>query len=613
MSRFNHKAFLATAPEQPGVYRMVGADGQVLYVGKAKNLKRRLASYFRSQLPSPRIARMVAQIAAVEVTVVRSETEALILENHLIKTLQPKYNILFRDDKSYPYLRISSGAFPGLYYYRGPLKRGERYFGPYPNAAAVRENLQWIQRIFQLRTCEDTLFAHRTRPCLLHQIKRCTAPCVGAVTPSAYAEQVRAAVQFLSGKTDELIADLTQRMQAASDTWNFEEAARLRDRIRQLQLLRQTQAIDSRRDEQVDIFVAVAEADVAAVTWAAVRGGRHLGNRSVLVPYPAGSDEPMACADLLTTFLEHHYAQHPLPERILLDPAEPELIHWVRELVADRGGDSPAVAAARGEIERAWIALAHQNAQVAINAWRSDHERRGARAEALWAALMPRLPLTDVPRWIEAFDISHHAGEATMASCVVWADGQMQPKRYRRLAITGITPGDDYAAIAQAVERRYRRLVEAGEALPDLIIIDGGAGQVAAAAQALAALGAAADRLIGLAKGESRRAGEERLVFVNGQEEQLSPTSPALHLLQEIRDEAHRFALTGSRARRTSARRRTQLDEIAGIGPKRRRALLAAFGSLEGVRAAPFEALLRVPGIDRRVAQILYNALHGDE
>ncbi|GAB6049678.1 excinuclease ABC subunit UvrC [Hydrogenophilus islandicus] len=609
---FDAKRFLATAPEAPGVYRMFDAAGQVLYVGKAKNLKKRLASYFRADLPSPRIAQMVARIAAIEFSVVRSEAEALILENHLIKTLQPKYNILFRDDKSYPYLRISSGPFPGIYYYRGPLKAGERYFGPYPNAVSARESIQWIQKIFQLRTCEETVFAHRTRPCLLHQIRRCTAPCVGRVSAEEYSEQVRAAVQFLSGKSSELIAELTDAMQAASDAWAFERAAQLRDRIRQLQQLREAQAIDSRRDEQVDIFVAVIEQGVAAVAWGAVRGGHHLGDRTFFLE-TNGADEAAPPEDLLAAFIERHYTDQPLPERIIVSPADPEWLLWMREtLAAATGGQTVAVVAAKSEIERAWVAMALENARVALAARQADARRQGAAAERLWHELAGWVLLERPPEWIEAFDVSHHAGEAAMASCVVWRDGTMQPKHYRRFALRGITPGDDYAAIAQAVHRRYARLLADGASLPDLILIDGGIGQVRAAAEALADLGVGSDRLVGVAKGPERRAGEERLVRADGAERTLPATSAALHLIQQIRDEAHRFALTGSRARRAPARSRTRLEEIPGIGPKRRRALLAAFGSLEGVRSAPFDALLRVPGIDRKIATILYNALHGE-
>lgn len=611
---FDAKRFLATAPEAPGVYRMLGAEGQVLYVGKAKNLKKRLASYFRTQLPSPRIARMVAQIAAIEVTVVRSEAEALILENHLIKTLQPKYNILFRDDKTYPYLRISGGDFPGIYYYRGPLKNSDRYFGPYPNALAARESIQWIQKIFQLRTCEDTVFAHRTRPCLLHQIHRCTAPCLGAVSVADYQAQVRAAVQFLSGKSSELISELTEAMQAASDAWQFERAAQLRDQIRQLQELRTTQAIDSRREENVDIFVAVVTGTDAAVSWAAVRGGRHLGDRTLFLERTATtSDERAAAEDLLAACLERHYAEQPVPDRILIAPASPASLQWLREsLEAVAEVPRVVVAAPKSEIERAWVEIAEKNARLALAARQNDTLRQAARAKALHEALRDWLPLERPPEWIEAFDVSHLGGEATVASCVVWANGALQPKRYRRFAIRDVKPGDDTAAIGQAVRRRYTRLSQEGEPLPDLILIDGGLGQVRAAAEALADLGMGCERLLGVAKGPERRPGEERLVRPDGAERVLGATSAALHLIQEIRDEAHRFAVTGNRVRRAAARARTRLEEIPGIGPKRRRALLAAFGSLEGVRAAPLEALLRVPGIDRKIATILYNALHGE-
>ncbi len=595
---FDPKAFLATVPELPGVYQMFDAAGTVLYVGKAKNLKKRLSSYFRAQLPSARIARMVAHIAEVRLSVVRSEEEALILENHLIKTLAPKYNIVFRDDKTYPYVRLSAGPFPGIYYYRGPLKKGERYFGPYPNAIAARESIQIVQKAFRLRTCEDTVFAHRTRPCLLAQIGRCSAPCVGAVSEEAYAVQVRDAMDFLSGKTSQLIARLTDEMAAAAEALQFERAAELRDRIRALHQLRSSQAVDSRRDEDVDVFAVVAERGLVAVSWGCVRGGRHLGHRTVL---PKTAD--LSPEDALVAFLEQHYAAQELPDRILVHPVSVEIAAWFSDAVSDR----VPVLGARDETESAWIAMAQQNARVAIAAHLADAGQAQLRA----AALAEALALEAAPQGIEAFDISHLQGEATVAACVVWRDGAMQPRLYRRFNIHGITPGDDYAAMQQAVARRYARHAETGEALPDLILIDGGLGQVRAAAAALAELGLGAERLLGVAKGPERRAGEEVLVFADGRTLELPATDPALHLIQQIRDEAHRFAVTGNRAKRAAARASTHLEDLPGIGPKRRRALLAAFGSLAGVRAATVEDIARVPGFSVKLAERLYNQLHG--
>ena len=505
--KFDASAFLQTVPESPGVYRMIGADETVLYVGKAKNLRRRLASYFRARLPSPRIALMVRQIERVDISLVRSEAEALILENHLIKTLAPRYNILFRDDKSYPYIRLTGGDFPAIQTYRGALHKGERYFGPYPNGWAARESIQLVQKLFELRTCADSVFRNRSRPCLLHQIHRCTAPCVGKVSAEEYRQQVEMAARFLSGKSTEVIETLTVAMNAASERLDFEEAARLRDRLRALQSVLHQQAVDSRRDEDVDILVVLAHAGLVCVNLAMVRGG----------------------------------------------------------------------------------------------------ERARTQLQELAAAL----DLPEPPRRIECFDISHTMGEATVASCVVWEGEGMNPSQYRRYHIEGITPGDDYAAMRQVLTRRYERVAEGEAPRPDLVLIDGGKGQLEVAARVLDELGLELP-LVGVAKGEARKPGLETLVFADGRAPlQLPPSSPALHLIQTVRDEAHRFAITGHRARRAKARTGSRLEDIPGIGPKRRKALLAAFGGLDGVKEATVEDLCRVPGIDRQLAQTLYNALHG--
>ncbi|MCX7946036.1 MAG: excinuclease ABC subunit UvrC [Hydrogenophilus sp.] len=609
-SLFDARAFLQTVPERPGVYRMVAADGTALYVGKAKNLRRRLMSYFRRELPSPRIARMVEQVAKVEVTVVRSETEALILENHLIKSLQPKYNVLFRDDKSYPYLRVSGGDFPGIYYYRGPLRRGERYFGPYPNALAARESIRLVQQIFRLRTCEETVFANRSRACLLHQIGRCSAPCVGAVPQTVYEEQVKQAVRFLRGERSGLLAELTEAMEAASAEWDFERAASLRDQIRLLQGLRQNQAVDSRRDEDVDVFAGLVEGEIGVVTWAAVRGGRHLGDHSTVLPL---ADEDVKAEDLLVSFWERHYGEeNARPERVVVTPWNSTLREWFEEFwEATREGEPPRVGAARGEIERAWVEMALANARVALGAYRARRAQGTGRGEALGRTLGEWLGWSEPPRWIECFDVSHLGGEEVVASCVVWADGQMQPRRYRRFHVRA-AGGDDCAAIEEVVGRRYRTIAEEGGEMPDLVIVDGGVGQVRAAVAALTELGVVRETVVmGIAKGAERRPGLERLIRADGDERRLPPSDPALHLLQEIRDEAHRFAVRGSRARGVRARVRTELEEIAGVGPKRRRALLAVFGSMQEVAKASVAELTQVPGISRKVAEAIYAAFHG--
>ncbi|MDD2408480.1 MAG: excinuclease ABC subunit UvrC [Tepidiphilus sp.] len=595
---FDASAFLQTVPESPGVYRMIGADETVLYVGKAKNLRRRLASYFRTRLPSPRIALMVRQIERVDISLVRSEAEALILENHLIKTLSPRYNILFRDDKSYPYIRLTGGDFPAIQTYRGTLRRGERYFGPYPNGWAARESIQLVQKLFELRTCADSVFRNRSRPCLLHQIHRCTAPCVGKVSAEEYRQQVEMAARFLSGKSTEVIETLTASMNAASERLDFEEAARLRDRLRALQSVLHQQAVDSRRDEDVDILVVIAEGGLVCVNLAMVRGGRHLGDRP-LFPQQAEGAEP---ADVLHAFLEQHYQDRPWPDRILTNLASPELAEFV-EFLAER---SIAVSAGRGATDRAWLEMAEANARVAIEA----RARGGERARTQLQELAAALDLPEPPRRIECFDISHTMGEATVASCVVWEGEGMNPSQYRRYHIEGITPGDDYAAMRQVLTRRYERVAEGEAPRPDLVLIDGGKGQLEVAARVLDELGLELP-LVGVAKGEARKPGLETLVFADGRAPlQLPPSSPALHLIQIVRDEAHRFAITGHRARRAKARTGSRLEDIPGIGPKRRKALLAAFGGLDGVKEATVEDLCRVPGIDRRLAQTLYNALH---
>ncbi|THF60896.1 excinuclease ABC subunit UvrC [Pseudothauera rhizosphaerae] len=596
---FDARAFLKTVPEEPGVYRMIGAEERVLYVGKAKNLKRRVSSYFQKTLSSPRIAMMVAQVQRVDVTPTRSEAEALLLENNLIKSLAPRYNILFRDDKSYPYIELSGDEFPRLAYHRGAFAKGARYFGPFPNAWAVRESIHLLQKTFQLRTCENSVFQNRSRPCLLHQIKRCTAPCVGLIDADAYAADVRLAARFLDGRASEVIDDLSARMNAAAERLAFEEAAACRDQVRVLQAVLHRQFVDSRKDEDVDIVAAVEEQGIACVNIAMVRGGRHLGDR----PQFPGNAAGCSADDALAAFIEQHYAVHPMPARLLVETPSAAL----REILAELSDAPCALAAPRFAAEKAWLEMAHKNAGLAIQARARDTGRAEQRLEALREAL----DLPDPPRRIECFDISHTMGEATVASCVVCVDGQMKNAEYRRYNIAGITGGDDFAAMRQALERRYGK-VAAGEGLcPDLILIDGGRGQVSAARAILAEVGLESVAMVGVAKGEGRKPGLESLVFPDGREPlHLEPDAPALHLIQEIRDEAHRFAITGHRARRAKARIGSKLEDIPGVGPSRRRNLLATFGGLDGVRKATVEDLCRVEGISRKLAEQIYSALH---
>ncbi len=589
---FDSKTFLVTLTEAPGVYRMLDADGAVLYVGKAKNLKKRVTSYFQKTGHSPRIALMLQQVAGMETTATRSEAEALILENTLIKKLKPKYNILFRDDKSYAYIGLSGGEFPRLFYHRGALEKKSRYFGPFPSGLAVREGIQLIQKTFLLRTCEEAVFAHRSRPCLLHQIQRCKAPCVGRVSAEDYAADVRLAELFLMGRHGEVIEKLTGQMDAAAAALHFEQAALLRDQIRALQAVLHRQYVSSTRDVDVDIIAAVVERGDLCVNLAMVRGGLHLGDRA---HFPQMTGEASA-AEGLSAFLAQHYADHDVPPRLILDP-------WpLDDLPASLHGGP-----ARNEMERAWVEMAANNAGLALTARRQTQARAGGRLEALRVAL----DLPEPPRRIECFDISHTMGEGTVASCVVCVDGAMKKGDYRRFNIAGITPGDDYAAMRQALTRRYEKVSAGATAPPDLVLIDGGKGQHGVAREVFAELGLGHMASIGVAKGEARKPGLETL-FVHGRPEplELAMDNAGFHLIQEIRDEAHRFAIVGHRARRAKARGRSALEDVAGIGPTRRRTLLAHFGGLDGVKAATVDDLCRVSGISRALAEAIHRQLH---
>jgi len=597
---FDSKALIRSLPEEPGVYRMLDAEGRVLYIGKAKALKKRVASYFQKTNLSPRIRLMVGQVASVEVSATRSEAEALILENNLIKRLAPKFNILFRDDKSYPYIELSADACPRIAFHRGAFDKGARYFGPFPNAQAVRESIHLLQRVFLLRTCENPVFQNRSRPCLLHQIGRCSAPCVGLITEADYAADVRLAEMFLKGRHGEVIERLTEAMQAEADRLHFEKAAALRDQIRSLQKVLHRQYVESAREEDVDIVAAVAERGMLVINHAMVRGGRHLGDKA---HFPQNAQD-CAPEEALTAFLEQHYADHPAPPRVLVNldvDAECEAI------LGGMAGHAVALQRPRHEMERAWLAMAEKNARHAIEAQAMLKANAEGRLERLRDVLGAAEPL----RRIECFDISHTLGEATVASCVVCVDGAMKKGEYRRYNIAGITPGDDYAAMRQALERRYEK-VAAGEGVrPDLILIDGGKGQVGAARGILAELGLADLPAVGVAKGEERKPGLETLLLPGTDEPlNLPANDPALHLIQQVRDEAHRFAIAGHRARRAKVRNRSSLEDIPGVGPAKRKRLLAQFGGLQGVKSATVEDLCRVDGISRKLAEEIYNQLH---
>ena len=601
---FDAKAFLATLTELPGVYRMLDMGGSVLYVGKAKNLKKRVASYFRENLSSPRIAHMVTQIAAIETTATRTEAEALLLENNLIKSLAPRYNILFRDDKSYPYIVLSKGKFPRLGFYRGNPDRKADYFGPYPSSWAVRDSIHLLQKMFRLRTCEDTVFSNRSRPCLLYQIKRCSGPCVGFISADDYAADIQLAAMFLLGKQQEVTRRLTKSMEEASAKLAFEQAAIFRDQIQSLHQVQEKQFVSSSKGEDVDILVAIREAGQLCVNLAMVRGGRHLGDRPLFPTNAADSNPADACA----AFIRQHYAAHPAPARILSYPLpSEEEADETEATLAELAGRPVPVQEGRGATHKAWIEMAMQNARLAILA----RNQATAQQEQRLAALQEALQLPEPISRIECFDISHTMGEATVASCVVYEGNRMKKSDYRRFNIRDIQAGDDYAAMRQAVSRRYDSIAGGEGTAPDLILIDGGKGQVSSAFSALADLGLTHLPMIGVAKGEERKPGLETLIFPEGREPlQLPPQHPALHLIQEIRDEAHRFAITGHRAQRGKARKTSKLESLPGVGPARRKALVARFGGLPGVLAASTEQLAEVPGISREMAEKIHSALH---
>jgi excinuclease ABC subunit C len=688
-------AQVAALPALPGVYRYYDENGSVLYVGKARNLKKRVSSYFTKNHAGTRIGHMVGKIVKLETTVVRSEAEALLLENNLIKTLAPRYNILFRDDKSYPYLKItgspdklgfatngrggspSAAVFPRVAYYRGSVDRKHRYFGPYPSAWAVKESIQLLQKVFRLRTCEDTVFANRTRPCLLYQIKRCSGPCVNLVEADAYHQDVLNAEAFLRGDTQAVLQALEQRMLAHAEKLEFEQAAELRNQMGALSKVLHQQSVETASDKDVDILAVQVQGGKACVNLAMVRGGRHLGDRAY---FPSHVEDATAVQEfddaadavqaqpvevqVLEAFIAQHYLGVPVPAALIT--SHPVAVQLTEALSEQTGVRIAAVHNPRGQ-RRLWLEMAEKNAQLQLARLLAEEGSQQARTRALVDALDLAPDHLDTFR-VECFDISHTAGEATQASCVVFHHHQMQNREYRRYNIDGITPGDDYAAMRQVLTRRYARLAQAGrdtpdatppedevlaapeegaateaatveapaaaatadpaladkpkrekaggggsaQRLPDLVLVDGGRGQVSMAREVFAELGLDLSVIVGVEKGEGRKVGLEELVFADGREKvYLGRESAALMLIAQIRDEAHRFAITGMRARRARVRvGGSQLEEIPGIGAKKRARLLQRFGGVRGVASASVEDIATVEGISRELAEEIYRALH---
>ncbi|WP_427911810.1 excinuclease ABC subunit UvrC [Ramlibacter sp. MMS24-I3-19] len=675
-------AEVAALPQLPGVYRYFDADGGVLYVGKARNLKKRVSSYFQKNHGGTRIGHMISRIARMETTVVRSEAEALLLENNLIKALNPRFNILFRDDKSYPYLKIhgapdklgfdeagkgahTAATFPRVAYYRGAVDRKHRYFGPYPSAWAVKESIQLLQKVFRLRTCEDTVFANRTRPCLLYQIKRCSGPCVNLVEAEAYQQDVRNAEAFLRGDTQAVLNQLEQRMLQHSERLEFEQAAELRNQMAALSKVLHQQSVDTGSDKDADILAVKVQGGKACVNLAMVRGGRHLGDRAYFPTHiedaavvqgfddaeDAVPQQPVE-VQVLEAFISQHYIGVPVPPALITSvPVARELV----EALSEQSGVKINAVHNPREQRRLWLEMAEKNAAIQLARLLAEEGSQQARTRALVEAL--DLDPDDLESFrVECFDISHTAGEATQASCVVFHDHRMQNSEYRRYNIDGITPGDDYAAMRQVLTRRYARLAEVGRdppdasppvgnagseaepvditvkdeaavaaapkkvstrgggasRLPDLVLVDGGRGQVSMAREVFAELGLDLSVIVGVEKGEGRRVGLEELVFADGREKvYLGKDSAALMLVAQIRDEAHRFAITGMRARRAKVRvGGSKLEEIPGIGAKKRARLLQRFGGIRGVASAGVDDIASVEGIGRDLAEEIYRALH---
>ena len=619
---FDSSELIASLQHLPGVYRHIGANDEVLYVGKAKDLKKRVTSYFKKNLShSPRIALMVQKIVRVDVTITRTETEALLLENNLIKQLAPRYNILFRDDKSYPFLKMTRHDFPRMQYYRGAVDKVHQYFGPFPNGYAVKESIKLLQKVFMLRTCDETVFRNRSRPCMLHQIERCSAPCVGLISKSDYAADVAASVKFLRGESDAVLHELQGKMHTAAEQLQFEQAALYRDKIAALSNMMSQQAVESTGDDTDADIISVAYSDARyCVNLAMVRGGRHLGDKAF---FPQHTQDCSA-QDVFEAFVIQHYLDSE-PPRVMISALTPSKA--VAELLDDAVGRSLQwVKQPRGQ-RKIWLEMALNNAQLALSRRMQESASAKLRTEDLLKVLHSEIETDDEKSdfRVECFDISHTAGEAAQASCVVYQHHAMQNNEYRRYNIKGITAGDDYAAMRQVLQRRYEKIAELlssvqneqhedfAKHMPDMVLVDGGKGQLSIAREVFEGLGLDISVLVGVSKGEGRRVGLETLVFADGRASvKLGKLSPALMLIAQIRDEAHRFAITGMRAARAKTRNVSRLEEIEGVGAKRRAALLKRFGGVAGVKNASVQDLAQVDGISAKIAQEIYKQLHDD-
>ena len=580
---------------------MINSKLEVIYIGKAKNLKKRIASYFVKKQSSPRTKLMISKIDAIEFTITNTEADALILENNLIKELLPRYNVIFRDDKSYPYLMVTGGKFPRLMFHRGTQKKENQYFGPFPNSNAVRQSIQLLQKVFMLRTCEDSVFNNRTRPCLQHQIKRCTAPCVGLISDFDYKNDIKQAALFLKGKDNEVISDLTKRMNQSSDEFNYERAAIFRDRIQSLRQVRLKQSVSDFSENDADIIATAEGFGQVCVNLVMIRGGRHLGDKSF---FPKNSVE-QNIENIIEVFLTQYYNQKaPPPVLVIEKKFDKDLIGKFFSL--KEYPPVKIISRIPGD-KKMWLTMANQNAKIALKQKNNEHASQVKRIKAF----RKLLNLSEQTDRVECFDISHTMGEKTVGSCVVFDKNMMQNKEYRRYNIENIKPGDDYGAMQQVLERRYRKIISEDLVKPDIILIDGGKGQLGVAKSIMEELGISDIVLVGVSKGPLRKSGTETLFTSNGIIlENIDQSDLGFHLIQQIRDEAHRFAITGHRARRDKARITSSIEEIEGVGIKKRKSLLVYFGGLEGVKKATIEELIIVEGISNKIAEKIFNFFH---